>query len=258
MIEEIISVSGKQYKLSIALTPEQRNDVIKTIEQYGSIQTVGSIHINDEFINGNYQTNWGCEYGCPYPSSTTKTDLVEFRLKAGASLNTNNSWSKLYLKNYYNRMSYGIYSARFMVNRVPYESEIWYGMALWEKGPAPYNEVMIGYYTKDIGGGVHDERIDMYCQKDSNFDNYVWKTSDNSAYKMSRLVNTWHELKFIYNSTHIEFYFDGVYINNIINTAKIPTKPMTLTIGARVAKYPLLSKDFIAKCDYARINAQIV
>lgn len=212
-----------------------------------------TFHMKDEFINGDYQTNWNCEKGCPSASSIgTKTDLISFTLKANSGLDTNDSWSKIYTKNYYDRLSYGTYSSRFQVNRVPSESgRLFVGIALWQFAePGIGNEVMLGYFLRS---NPETQLLEIYSQKDSN-DTVIRY----SGYDLSRFVDTFHTLKFEYQPTYIKGYFDNILVGQITDTLKIPTKPMSFIVGARLAESPLLASDFITKCDYTEMNANII
>lgn len=211
------------------------------------------MYIRDEFINGNFGDNWSCESGHRCPESAIvngKTDLIKFRLSAGSTIGSVNSRSKIYHKNTYEALNYGTYSTRFMVNRVPSETGSFYvGIALWQFGEVGIdNEIMFGYYMS-----AGDRRIDLLSQRDSN---KAWKTV--SGYDLSRFVNTFHELKFIYTATKIDYYFDNIYIGSVNDVNKIPTKPMTLVIGTRIAAEPLLTSEFNAIYDYVEIDAQML
>lgn len=210
------------------------------------------MYLKDEFINGDYG-NWSCESGHRCPSSSivgNKTDLIKFTLDAGAGIGSVGSRSKIYYKNARDGLSHGTYSARFMINRVPSEAGSFYiGIALWQFGEIGIdNEIMFGYYMN-----AGDQRIDLLSQKDSV---KAWKTV--SGYDLNRFVNTFHELKFVYTSSKIDYYFDGTYVGSVNDVSKIPTKPMSLVIGTRISAEPLLTSEFNAIYDYVEIDANIV
>lgn len=225
------------------------------------------VHLNDEFINGDWQTNWVNSQGIPEPWIINGgTDYIRLIAKPNTIKGPDTYTGMIYRDDMtgpitdmqsllkFNIMGYGYYAVRIAVNRVPTEATVYCGIALWEYGKSwetlNFNEVNIGYFTE---GG--DERLKLFSAKDGVHSTIAMTNTD---YNLSKFIGAMHTLEFVYQSDKIEYYFDGKFIGKKIDN--IPNGvPMAFIVSVRVDKpdiKPLIT-DFFMICQYARIFVKV-
>lgn len=237
-----------------------------SLTNYGNKTTNNNnkILIHDDFVDGRYDdwivesNKWDGKYfRSPIPEMDKEKDDLRFTVKGGASAGSPDSLSKIYYKSR-NRLSYGTYTARFKINRVPTDNmndQVYFGMGLWEFGKKndQANEVMMGYYLiYNEMKNKWDDRLQILTRRDGGHSKVSQYDPDLTA---SAFVNTFHTIEFIYTPDKVVGIFDGKPV--LEKTDYIPSAPMSLIIGTRLAEGTPLSEDFDVTFDYVRINANI-
>lgn len=196
---------------------------------------------------------WSCEITCP----TVRNGEAEFRLEAGlpprGPWDPDNppseegvAWSKIgYDPEWFTE---GEFTIRFKLTERPTENAVWWGLALWDPGPAEdmsqFNEINFGYTT------------------DQSFENTELRfESARLGEDVSLRVDTgvdlydgeWHTGTLKYTSEYVQFYLNGELLETINDQNVIPTDPMQLIVGPRLVSGDPLEEDFVQTVDYVWI-----
>lgn len=214
--------------------------------------------MNDEFTNGNWQTNWIIDSPAGNLTPTKyseggKSDFILFTVPKGSKSGKNGT-NKIMTKGG-DILGYGTYEARFKVlntNCRGPKSGVYVGMGLWNFNGPTQQEVMMGFYNESPTNDDFQILTTMNRPRGISdpSNKYHSKIVDKSVSFSS--FSTFRTIKFVYEQGKVTGYLD----NNLIltKTNLIPTKPMTLVIGCRVTGTGSLSSDLKVVWDYVKIN----
>ncbi|MEU9888082.1 hypothetical protein [Sphaerisporangium sp. NPDC051011] len=199
--------------------------------------------VRDEFNSLNTSV-WHCEITCP----TVSGGLAKFDLQPGVAPRRTGSWTKIgYRPTRYTR---GSFTIRFALTKRPTNRAVWWGLALWDDGPAAdgsqFNEINFGYTTNQSFTNTQlrfesaKRGKDVSIKVDTGVDLYDGK---------------FHTGTLEYASDYVAFYLDDRLLKVINDESVVPTDPMELVIGPRLVdgSQPLDQK-FTETVDYVKIE----
>jgi len=240
---------------------------ISTQFPYPCTETV----LNDEFTNGNWQTNWeiNSEAGHLTPTAYSEngtTDLIISTVPAGSETGKDGT-NKIRIKGR-DKFGYGTYEARFKLTDVNFQNDttgIYVGMGLWNFDAELQQEVMMGfYYEPKPNYDDHLQLLTTHNRERGSTDDeneFHSKLKDLSIH-LSDFSNTYHTIKFIYQPGLVEGYFDNILKftkTDHIPDASTPLQYMSLVIGNRVVgDGSELSSDMNVIWDYVKIDANCI
>lgn len=198
----------------------------------------------DDFDSFSAST-WSCEYTCP----VIEGGKARFRLRSGVPPDSEGSWSKARYKA--ERFTSGNFTVSFSLTARPTEQPVWWGVALWDNGPASdgseFNEINFGYTT------------------DQSFSNtQLWFESARRGNAKPVKIDTgvdlydeeYHTATLEYDADHVAFFFDGEKLGEITDQSFIPTNPMDLILGPRlVSDGEPLTEGFTQSIDWVEISS---
>lgn len=196
----------------------------------------------DDF-NSFSTSTWSCEYTCP----VIEGGKARFRLRSGALPDSAGSWSKARYKA--QRFTSGKFTVSFSLTARPREQPVWWGVALWDNGPADdeFNEINFGYTTN---------------QSFNNTQLYFESAQNGNAKSVKIDVGVdlyseeYHTATLEYDADHVAFFFDGKKLGEITDRRVIPTDPMDLLLGPRlVTGGKPLTKGFTQSIDWVEISS---
>lgn len=188
---------------------------------------------------------WRCQHSYPVIDDGN----ARFRLRPGVPPNNYGSWSKARYTG--QRYTSGRFTVRFSLTDRPKENPVWWGVALWDDGPAAdgsqFNEINFGYTTDQ---SYTNTQLRFESAKRGVYESVKVDTSVN-LYDQS-----YHVATLEYNSRRVAFYLDGKLLAEIRDRKVIPTDPMDFILGPRlVTGGEPLTTGFTESVDWVEIQA---
>ncbi|WP_250004740.1 hypothetical protein [Actinoplanes sp. M2I2] len=166
---------------------------------------------------------WRCEYSCP----AIEEGEARFRLNPDVAPDKPGSWSKLVYQPA--RFTAARITVRFALTDRPEGRPVWWGVALWDDGPAEdgsqFNEVNFGYTTDEP---FSDTQLYVESAKLGKI------TSMRVDTGVDLYDSEWHTATLEYDSERVSFSLDGRHLETITDRTVIPTDPMSLLLGPRL------------------------
>ncbi|MFC0626462.1 glycoside hydrolase family 16 protein [Kribbella deserti] len=188
---------------------------------------------------------WKCEFTCP----TIAGGTAQFNLQPGIQPNQAGSWSKVGYKPA--RYTKGRFTIRFKLTERPKDQAVWWGLALWNDGPAAdgsqFSEICFGYTTNQSFTNTQlrfesaHRGHDVSLKVDTGVDLYDGR---------------YHTGTLEYGPDYAAFYLDDKLLKVINDESFIPSDPLELVIGPRlVTGSAPLQKKFTQTVDWVKIDA---